>query len=453
MLARDLPARLATSRRILLAQRPPGDATCITQQLQGNQVVLQGSSDGGPGLRFMAFYNEAPDDPLALFDWSQHRLRPFLENEQKANAPVLRQVEWVADMARQCAADIREGSMPSRSDIPAVPHDTTAWPAQCMARLVEALEDAPNAALVWAEELAAATAALADHHRWLDLLLQSHLSSLEFQASCRDAFEYAQANAHSGGEAQVSNLPATGTAVTYGQNYLEVERQAEQTFCATPAMTSLAVYHDLSDAPAARFMPPEQRGAFLWLRSRLTPGGQRVWDLAATSPCTQSRLIAILYRAVLSGTLDAAALVLQRLDRTNPNPSVDEMVDSLFYRAGFNSSGFNWADRYDHRLLDAAGQILGPGDTVIRRARQTVNNLLDGWRNYAGDIMTLKQALDARKFDCVRGTDLIGAIYRNAGHGRYYIGRLNCGVAGHSVGVVPIEEDGRQRLLIADSLE
>jgi len=67
--------------------------------------------------------------------------------------------------------------------------------------------------------------------------------------------------------------------------------------------------------------------------------------------------------------------------------------------------------------------------------------------------MTLKQALDARKFDCVRGTDLIGAIYRNAGHGRYYIGRLNCGVAGHSVGVVPIEEDGEQRLLVADSLE
>ena len=451
----DIPATLAASRRVLLGSRPSGDATCITQELDGDRVMLQGDPKGGPGLRFTAFCAECPDAPLAVYDWSQQQLKPWLETQRSDSIAVLAQTEALAALARELADDIHSGA--ALASVPLSDPDeqeAVAWPVLCLGRLSAALEarDA-EATRVWANELAAATFGLADLHRWLDTLLRSHLASLDFQGLYRDAFEYAENNGPTARGQQSGDLRFPGPVIAWGQNYLEVERQAEQTFGAPPVMTSLATYHDLSEAPAARWVFPEQRGAFLWLRSRLSPANRKTWDLAATSPWTHSYLAAVLYRAVLSETLDAVAIVLQRLDRVQPAADVEEMMDALFYRAGFHTSGFYWADRYDARLLDAAGRILGPKDSVIRAAHAVAGNLLDGWKNYGGGVLTLQEALDTRKLDCVRGTDLIGALYRNAGQGRYYLVRLNFAVAGHSVAAVPVDANHPDHLLIVDSLE
>ncbi len=452
-MAAQIEPVLAESRRTLLGQRPPGDPTCITRQLVDNRVVLQGSPTGGAGLRIVALYDGAPDAPLALYDWSQERLRPFLKGEREANAAVLARAERLATAARALASQVRQGPCRLTSDTVSEAVTSPAWPAECLRRLRTAMaaEDS-SAARTWADELAAATFALADLHRWLDVLLGSHLTSLDFQARCRTAFEWADPVIKASSAIGESCLPAAGQMVAWGENYLEVEHQAEGLFAPAAGTVSTVDSQNLSDAPAARWMPPQLREAFLSLRARLSPANRALWDRAAASPFERSYLANMLFRANSCGALEQMGLVLQRFEQSHTTATAAELMDVLFYRAGLHSSGFPWSDRYDRRVMGAAGEVAGPRELAALRAHRLVNTLLKGWENYVGGLMNLAQALDAGKLDCVRGTDLIGALYRDAGLGEYFVVRLNCGTVGHSVGAVPIERDGRRRLLILDCL-
>jgi hypothetical protein len=481
-LATDTEPVLAESRHVLLGQRSGGDPTCITQRLEDNRILLQGDPAGGAGLRLTAFYADAPDAPLALYSWSQEKLRPFLQAQRKANASALARAEKLAADARELASTVR--SLSSRTDRGAVavaklvsvassvgrrrptqPFDETsrataerfpqspAWPAECLRRLEAAgASGDASAAQIWADELAAATFGLADLHRWLDVLLNSHLTSLDFQARCREAFVYADSVGTKDPAPQESSLPAAGLVVAWGQNYLEVEHQAEGLFRPPETAVASVTAEAPSDIPAARWMPPEVRPAFRWLRSRLSPTVQAVWDRAAQTPLDRSYLANMLFRAVSARALDSMALTLQRFEQSHPIVTQAELMDVLFYRSGFYSSGFHWADRYDARLLRAAGGLTGDQETVARRSQQVTNGLLKGWENYGSNLPTLTQSLDAGKLDCVSGTDMIGALYRDAGHGGYFVVRLRCGTAGHSVGAVPVEHDGKRQLLILDCL-
>ena len=80
------------------------------------------------------------------------------------------------------------------------------------------------------------------------------------------------------------------------------------------------------------------------------------------------------------------------------------------------------------------------------------SRFLGGWENYEGNVWTLHEALDRRKLDCVRGTDMIGSLYRNSGHAGYYCLRLSAGTAGHTVGAAETEPGGRGPLALADPL-
>ena len=160
----------------------------------------------------------------------------------------------------------------------------------------------------------------------------------------------------------------------------------------------------------------------------------------------------MIFRADSCNSLEQMGLVLQRFEQCHATATVAEVMDVLFYRSGLDSSGFPWSDRYDHRIMGAAGEITAQRELAGLRAHRLANTLLKGWENYVGGLMNLTQALDAGKLDCVRGTDLIGALYRNAGLGEYFVARLNCGTVGHSVGAIPVDHDGRRHLLILDSL-
>jgi len=445
---------LAESRRILLGHRPAGDPTCITQRLEDNRVLLQGSSDGGPGLRITAFHATSPDAPLVLYLWSQEKLRPFLQAERKANASALTKAEEMATAARELASEIHKGPCRLASSITTEQLTSAAWPAECLRRLKAAITTGDTlSSQVWADELAAATFGLADLHRWLGLLLDSHLTSLDFQTRCRAAFVYADSMGAGKQMVQESYLPAAGMMIAWGENYLEVEHQAEELFTPADTAAETVVSQDLSGTPSARWMPPEVRQAFRWLRSRLSPAVQEVLDRAASAPLDRSYLVNMLFRATSARSLEQMGLALQRFEQSHPAVTQSELMDVLFCRSGFNSSGFQWADRYDRRILGAAGDIIGDQETVARRAHQLTNSLLKGWENYAGDIMTLTQCLDTGKLDCIRGTDMIGALYRDAGHGEYSVVRLRCGTTGHSVGAVPVERDGSRHLLILDCLD
>jgi hypothetical protein len=449
-LVAEMEPVLVESRRILLGQRPDGDPTCITRDLQDNRVVLQGSPDGGIGLRVVALYDRSPRSPVALYEWSQGELRSFVHGERDANASVLAKAQRLAIAARELAAAIRGGVLPVADAIP----NLQSWPAECLRRLTDAASAGDLAsAKIWADELAAATFALADLHRWLNVLLDAHLTSLDFQARCRTAFEWAQSNAAQRRADQESCLPAAGQMVAWSENYLEVERQAEGLFGPAPRAAEIVGSLDLSSVPAARWMPPELRQAFLTVRGRLSPATQAVWDRAAATPYERSYLANMLFRSASTKTLESMALVLQRFELCHAAAATAELMDVLFYRAGLYASGFPWSDRYDSRIVTAAGSVAGPRDLAILRAHHLVNSLLKGWESYADGAMTLAQCLDTGKLDCVRGTDLIGALYRGAGQGEYYIVRLSCGIVGHSVGAVPVEEGGERSLSIVDCLD
>ncbi len=452
-LTTEMEPVLAASRHVLLGQRPGNDPTCITQRLEDNRILLQGSPTGGAGLRLMAFYAETPDAPLALYAWSQEKLRPFLQSQRKTNTAALAGAEKLAATAHELAAEIRRDAGCLTPDIAAEGITSTAWPAECLRRLGTAIAAGEiSSTQTWADELDAATFALADLHRWFDVLLGSHLTSLGFQARCREAFVYAASVNGATSATRESSLPAAGMMVAWGQNYLEVEHQAEGLF-APPEMAVAAVTSDdLSSVPSARWMPPDVRHVFRWLRSRQSPAVQAVWDRAATTPLDRSYLANILFRAMTARAVDELSLALQRFEQSHRTVTQTELMDVLFYRSGFYSSGFHWADRYDRRILKEAGDLVGDQEAVARQAHQMTNGLLKGWRNYGADMMTLTQALDIGKLDCVSGTDMIGALYRDAGHGEYAVVRLRCGTTGHSVGAIPIEREGERRLLIVDSL-
>jgi hypothetical protein len=452
-LTTEIESALAESRRILLGDRNLPDPTCVTQTLDGNRVILQGSRSGGAGLRFTAFCSESPESPLALYGWYQEKLRRFLDGERKANTSSLVKVEKLAITARELASDIRRGF--NQSDL--VPADveikSTAWPAQCLRELKRAAAAGDRTGVqTWADELAAATFGLADLHRWLDLVLSNHLTSLDFQSLCRTAFVWAESNSRVIEASLEPYLPVAGLTVAWGQNYLEVERQAEGIFKPDATSVATVVYLDLSGAASARWMPPELRAAFLTLRSFLSEAKQSVWDDSASAPFMRSYLVNVLFRGASAGSLDHMGPLLQRLDHSHQVLTVEELMDALFYRSGLYSSGFLWDDCYDYRILKAADMISGGHDVVAQRAHELTNRLLNGWENYAGGVMTIKQSLDIGKLDCVRGTDIIGALYRNSGHGEYFLVRLTCGTDGHSVGAVPIERNGKRRLLIVDCL-
>jgi hypothetical protein len=453
-LATEIEPVLAESRRILLGQRLDGDPTCITRQLQDNRVILQASPTGGVGLRIVAFYGQSPDTPLALYRWSQEKLRSFLCAERAANASALPRAERLATAAGELAAMIQRGSGRWAGAVVEGPLNSPAWPAECLRRLRKAMMAGDSSSTrTWSDELAAATFALADLHRWLNVLLDSHITSLDFQARCRVAFEWTD-SVGAGPQAETEScLPAAGQMVAWGENYLEVERQAEGLFAPGAMATAIVDSQDLSNVPAARWMPPELREAFVSLRRRLSPTSQALWDRAAAAPFERSYFANMLFRAASTGSLEPMSLVLERLDRSHTAVTVAELMDVLFYRAGLHSSGFPWSDRYDPRIVDAAGAITARRELAALRSHRLVNSLLQGWENYVGGVTTLAQALDAGKFDCVRGTDLLGALYRGAGLGEYFVVRLNCGTVGHSVGAVPIERDGRRHLLILDCLD
>lgn len=455
MLARlttEIDPTLTESRRILLGQRPAGDPTCITQKLVDNRILLQGSPEGGAGLRIIAVHADSPDEPLALYAWSQEKLRPFLDAERKANAAALARAEELTITARELAREIRAAPVRSTLDAPETRVTSVAWPAECLRQLRRAVAsgDAPLAQ-TWAEEMHAAAFALADLHRWLNTLLDSHLASLDFQADCRAAFAFADA-VSTAQDSLESCLPAAGLITAWGENYLEVEHQAERLFAPPQGAVATVISGDPSDPPSVRWMPPEVRQVFRWLRSRLSPPVQAVLDRAAASPFDRSYLANMLFRALSARCLDQMALAMERFERSHPTVTQAELMDVLFYRSGFYSSGYQWADRYDRRLLDAAAGMTGDREAVARQAHQFANRMLKGWKNYAANVMTLTESLDVGKLDCLRGTDMIGALYRDAGYGEYAIVRLRCGTVGHSVGAVPVDRDGRRQWLILDCL-
>ena len=459
--AATLAPTLNASRLLLLGQRDPNGPSCVRP---GRPKGVVFASRGGPGTRLANHWRSSVPDrlsPAADFAWHQGTLRDLLQDIRKQNEQVLPQTIRLAATADQLARALG-GSGIAPGALAASPASQRTWPGYCAGCLVAALDrNDLAAARWWADELASATFALADLHRWLDYVVNNHLAAISFQARCKSLYLSCKAT-YSGQfvfDPTLSCLPGGRAGYCALRNCLEVERQAERLF----RVPDDYLLHRLDgaaeprrdgvdDVPAAGRMPPHLRSAFIGLRGHLSPAARQMWDLAARSPFNSSYLSNILYRTSTAGALDQLAVVLKRYDRAYAKPTQHGLMDVIFYRGGDPEGGYDWAERFEPRLMAAAATLGGSDEQVLLGAQHFTRALIGTADHYAA-APSLREALDANRFDCINATNLIGCLYRNAGRAGFYNIRWSAGAAGHSVPAAEVARSEGRRIVVVDGFD
>ena len=456
-IAAELPETIEQSRLVLLGQRQTTGPSCVRPLAPSDlgTSIPRPIVDpkGGPGTRFLSFARAARiRSAREQFAWQQKGLRRALRHLQDLNRVAAPRVTALSAKARQLVVALGSCKVcPAGGTIGAVGDGRYGSHLRGMDQAARAGDLA--ASRREAAELAGALFALEDLHRWVEFLLVNAEQALDFQARCRVMFAWVDAADTPGNRAYASLnhescFPGSSMIVPMADNLLEVERQAEGLFrrpARVPASRSATVGAEV-------WMPCELRETFRALRGCLPARDRAAWDRAAAQPFERSYLVSMLHRIRQAKTVNAVGQVLRRYGATPRRPGVSDLMDVLFYRGGEVAGGIVWGDRFEPRLVQAAGGIAGTGEQVLRRAHTLTHTLLDGWANYENHIWTLGEALDRRRLDCIRGTDMIGSLYRNAGRGRFYCIRLLCGFTGHSVGGAEVPGKGKQMIRIADSL-
>jgi len=496
----ELLAALAASRAVLLGTRDPNGPSCVPTRETGStdegyKPPPRGDLSGGPGNRMLEIFywqhQAAVKSPTQDFAWCQKTLRAELvslrsrsQAASAALAPVLAKVEWLerglvewpawqdvpAPKARRRCSLCAGGTAKSVTTAltPAAgaemlngqPLAPATWPDHCRAQLSAAMAARDLAAAQrWARELRAALFALADLHRWLELVAENELGALDFQKLGESLFadmDEHYAKEYSAVEC-ISRFPGGSVGVTALNNYFEVERQAEGLFrrpedYAAAAEKSAAA---LSRVPAAVWLTPDVREAFARLRARLSPSLAQTWDQAAALPYERSFLENQLDRLQQVRAIDALGTALERFSKRQPSATVSELMDIVVYRAALGMSGLEWADRFDPRVVEAAGTLEAHDRAAALRAAHqwTYDEVYKGSENYQGMVLSIRAAINTNKYDCIRGTDVIAALYRNAGWPGWLNVRWSLGNAGHTIGAVDAGEvNGRRKIVTVDSL-
>lgn len=455
---------VSASRPLLLGHRKPDDATpsrVVLRQINNGAKrlpVWPQDVGGGPGRRIAAMYISGPRgrSPMEDFIWQQTRFAPALTIMRDQNRPVLVWARRLSTQTGRLYHAIQAYNEWPANFAPTVIGRADHWPGYCLKMLNKAVEDKDLAATRhWSGELASATFALTDLHDWLEFLLRNQLTSLAFQARCRDLFSQSQKH-YEGGKYRAifhaDRFPGAYLGLASVSNYLEVERQAELLLRVPDEYVSAS----RADKPAvhgAVWMPPDLREAFGQLREKLSKGSQATWAAAAQTPLERSYLANMLYRLSAVRMLDCAGVVLQRFDKIHPQAPVSKLMDVLFYRGGDGFGGFEWADRFDARLMAISGGLAGDDERVLSNARQKTFGVFAGWSNYEGFIITLRESLNTGKMDCVRATDMIGSLYRNAGRAGFYNIRWTCGTEAHTVAAAEVDRSGKNEIVIVDGLD
>lgn len=472
-IARDLPPALAASRQVLLGRRTADSPTCFPYRPRGftaggYKTPPKGDLHGGPGSQFLRIWtsmNPSPS-PSADYAWHQGPLRRKIGSWRTESRKASALLAPLAEAARALREEFGQWTQWRDGitlDVP--PSSAGGWPQVCLRHVAKAANSGAGdlaGCRTWAAELASALAALEDLHRWLEFVAGNHLDNLDYQKLGKVA--YGDMDAHYRGKyvsaRTISRFPGGSLSTSAVHNYLEVERQAERYFFGdggfdewlAAVKSSQAI---LADMPAAVWMPPDLRQGFADLRAKLSPANQAAWDRAAAMPYERSFLADHLYRPMRSGAGDRVATVLERFDRMHPKATVDELMDVLVHRAGLGMSGVEWCDRFDERIIAAAGTLTGDSrwSMLLAAHRWAYDKVYLGPQNYKNGVMSLREALDTHKYDCIRGTDLIAALYRGAGWPGFVNVRWARTTTGHTTGgVTCTDASGERQVRMVDSL-
>jgi hypothetical protein len=455
----NLDECMRVSRPALLGSRDPYGPSCIQIVLPGDVTGLANAPggtadlDGGPGTKIgwvILGVGPSRKSPLEDFTWHQGRLKTLLNNMAAGNGDPLRLSAELAkdanDFAQRLAActSFPPGFSAAKFSL------KNDWPSLCLSSLNEAVaaRDLP-AAKRWAAEFASAMLSLEDLHRWLDFLVANHLTALEFQAKCESLFAWADSRMPNyNPKSSTSAFPA-GMLTLHGMgNYLEVERQAEQLFqVPKDRMELVADPNHITDASV--WMPPRLREVFLQMEDKLSPANRRTWEQAARTPYEHAFLVNMLFRATRGGMVDQLGIVLGRLNAIKPDATLNELMSSLMYR-GHSFGGLEWADCYQPQLMQAAAELHGNDEEAFLEAYKYTYGFYRAC-SY-GVTVTLRQAIEQRRLDCIRATDMLGDIYRESGRARLGHVRWSAGTNAHSVAAITANRDGQRKILLLDGM-
>src|SRR4051812_32256689 len=116
-------------------------------------------------------------------------------------------------------------------------------------------------------------------------------------------------------------------------------------------------------------------------------------------------------------------------------------------------AGMELGDGFQPQLTAAPVEITAIDNDVqaLEAAWKWTNQFYQSPAQY-GMTFTLRDALEQKKLDCVRATDMIAAIFRNAG--RTHMGHVRwcCETGGHSVAAYLGNLDEQKKVLLADGL-
>ena len=461
-LAADLGPTAAACQRLLLGDRDPNGTSCVNPE-SGTELLARPT--GGVGTSLVAVCLAGLPErssPTADFVWHQTKFKTALETLRAKNQVLLPKALRLASQSEQLARALggltawpqgfaASGTNPGRD-----------WVGYCAGAFDAAVAQQDLAACkAWADELAAAAFALADLHRWVDFLLENHLTAIAFQDRCKALFEACDTPYADKYDATLhpTFFPAGRLTLNGPHNLMEVEHQAEWLFRAPDAYLESATdgavrvkRAAVAAGPAAVWMPPTLRETFARLREVLSSANQAVWDRAAHSPFHRTYLVNMLYRASRVGVVDELAVVLKRFDHVRPQSDPAALMDVLFYRGGDLGAGILWGDRFHPHLMSAAGALGGSDEQVLLGAQHFTRAVFDGWEHYA-KTPTLHEALLQKRLDCIRATDMVGSLYRNAGRAGYYTVRWSAGMTGYTAAAAEVPRSGGPAIVVVDGLE
>jgi hypothetical protein len=450
---------MRSSRPVLLGSRDPKGPSCVpvvhTGDVGPTLPDSPGDLNGGPGTTFATLYffdRREIKSPHEDYLWHQTRLKTWFENEAAENEYAGRLAHELAEKAHlfyQAVSQLQE--FPADLD-PVEFIEDEQWPGYCMAALDKAVAAKDlNEVKHWAGELASAAFSLDDLHRWLGFLVENHLAALEFQQKCESLFLAAdELKKPYDPQSTISQFPAGVLSLNGKGNYYEVEHQAERLF-SMPAERLAEIAENRHLTPGSLWVLPGERECFLKLRSALSPENQKVWESAAHEPYQHSYLVNMLFRADHADTDDDLYAVLRRFDAVHPHATSGELMNALMYR-GHSFAGLEWGDRFQPELMKAADEI--------KSSETDLEAFQDAWKwtnqfyqpDQYGVTFTLRDALKQKRLDCVRATDMIASIYRNAG--RIGLGHVRwCSEnGGHSVAAHLSPDGDHITTLLADGL-
>lgn len=439
-LAQDLPAALSASQPVLLGRKRKGQQAITAVAKRGmvtrighgttNSVIMRmQDANGGIGMRFVHLtFNRNVGGPRAEYAWHQGAFRTWLTQQKEANADPLQKTQAVDEVAAALLPLVLAWeAVPDDLAVPNV-SGGEAWPMHCLAQLTQALRGKDiDATKRWALELRGATFALADLHRWTELLLANPLRALDFQVHAEGCFNDVDPvyggnyNKHS----HIGRLPVGEITLYGGDNYLEVERQAEGLFW-TPDAWKQADAAPVLEHHAIAFLPPTERGLFLRINEAIAGKTRDLWNEAPGTPYERSFLANMLWRAQAAEFSDGLLHAVQAYEKQHGrNPDLAGLMDVLPYRAGAFFAGMEWGDRYDPDILKASANINRPGEQGMQQAYAEASK---GYSDYTGMVLTIRAARETGRADCIRITDIMAALFRNAGQPGFRSVRMSRGV-------------------------